>query len=548
MTAAQTELWQTRGIGATRIFVNNRSTDETCEWVKQPSPRAISSQLTWYVDASQVDAEVEGAARVGYAGVAVSEQGTLEAAFRGIPPAHVKTIAAAEAWAIYKVMATTPDRRTIYTDCLSNLSIAQSGYKAATAASNPTARIWGLIFAAADGAIDTYDLQWMPAHKSRCQIGKALKSCGRPITALDWLSNMAVDELAKSAARSCRVPEATRTRVRAAKTAALFWRSRLGRVTHASQNHITTSMNERGEPATTVHRDSEGKPRAVPDSQVDENQQHSTQMKQQPLQPPPPPPPPPPVEERDPWLDTCNIVDTIFRRAISKASKTAYEKAGISRRAQRRLPKKTPRPQQKPSPVNGNNHSVKQRGKKRRSSPGEHEHYCEAPNENYEQQQRRRTPAQSHESERIQKLAAALSRTANEASVLVPQPVIRPSADQQIAAEACYEAQVCPSPISRSMLKQQLVSQLKARRTVQRSTPPSEEGTSLRRTAGTASSAQAQHRGSRAPSRNLTNFAACTNATSKDVLAAIRRLIKPPTTGADYPDSRQRAPPAERSG
>jgi hypothetical protein len=233
-TSAQTELWRTRGIGATRIFIKKCSRNETVEWVKQLGPRADTAKLTWYVDASQMDAEVEGMARFGYAGVAVNEAGELEAAFRGIPPSFVKTIAAAEAWAIYRVMASTPCRKRILTDCLSNFTLARQGQRAATAASNPTARIWNLIFAAADGYIAENDLCWLPAHKARCQIGHALKSDGRPISALDWLGNMAVDELAKSAAKSQRVCNDTRLRMLALYEAAIFWRSRLGRVTQAS--------------------------------------------------------------------------------------------------------------------------------------------------------------------------------------------------------------------------------------------------------------------------------------------------------------------------
>ena len=182
----------------------------------------------------------------------------------------MKTIAAAEAWAIYKVFALTPDRRTVYTDCLSNVNIAYSGCKAATAANNATARIWRLIYCAVDGELAPEQLLWMPAHKARGQIGKALKSDGTAITALDWLGNMAVDELAKSAAKASRSPEIARNRITQARINALGWRCRLGRVTHASQNFPVIRYDDRGEAVPSLRRDSDGKPQAPDKGEADE--------------------------------------------------------------------------------------------------------------------------------------------------------------------------------------------------------------------------------------------------------------------------------------
>ena len=131
---------------------------------------------------------------------------------------------------------------------------------AATAANNPTARIWNLIFAAADGLITDDDLCWMPAHKARCQIGQALRSDGRPISALDWLRNMVVDKLAKSAAKSQRLSTDTKLRMQAIQETAAFWRRRLGRVTHASQNLRHSYIDETGALRSCTRRDSDGKP------------------------------------------------------------------------------------------------------------------------------------------------------------------------------------------------------------------------------------------------------------------------------------------------
>ena len=97
-THEQLELWRTRGIGGTRVFTPPRQTDPTIQWLKPIPNRVLFHKLDWYVDASQIDASTEEAARFGVGAVAVSQSGELVAAVRAVPPACVKSIPSAEAW------------------------------------------------------------------------------------------------------------------------------------------------------------------------------------------------------------------------------------------------------------------------------------------------------------------------------------------------------------------------------------------------------------------------------------------------------------------
>ena len=206
-TNNQVELWRTRGIGGIRVFAPHKHDNPVIEWIRELADHELPELIDWYVDASQIDARTEAAVRFGIGAVAVNRNGDLVAAMRGIPPRHVKSIPAAEAWAISVVLQATPARRQLYTDCKSNLSIIARGREWATSAKRANARIWSSIFMALDDdAAAASSIKWLPAHKTRAQVGTALKSDSTPINIVDWMANMAADELAKSAAHSVRLP------------------------------------------------------------------------------------------------------------------------------------------------------------------------------------------------------------------------------------------------------------------------------------------------------------------------------------------------------
>ena len=260
-TQHQRELWQTRGLGGTRVFVPQRQEEEHIEWLKQVPDDAVYHELDWYVDASQIDARTESAARFGIGAVAVNTRGDLVAAMRAVPPRRVASIPSAEAWAISAVLQATPARRTVYTDCKSNLAILAKGKQWATDGKRASARTWQSIFHSLDddqSAIDA--IVWMPAHKTRAQVGTVNNSNGLPINIVDWMGNMAADELAKSAAHSVRVPAHIIRKLEDVEAAAAYWRCMLGETTYKSQNFPVQTTMPDGTVAMTVKRDSDGKP------------------------------------------------------------------------------------------------------------------------------------------------------------------------------------------------------------------------------------------------------------------------------------------------
>ena len=221
------------------MFVKPRDDSAKVNWLRHPAGHTPFHQLDWYIDASQIDAGEEAVAiRFGVAAVAVNSIGELEAAVYATPPDFIRSIPAAEAWGLWLVLSTTPARRRVFTDCRANLSLLVAGRDRTTSAKNKAARVWSDIFHALDEPqiTDPSWLVWVPAHTSRQRIGEAFRSDGSKLSALDWLANMAVDELAKHAAHSVRADATTLVKLKATWANATFHRCRLAAVTHDSQN------------------------------------------------------------------------------------------------------------------------------------------------------------------------------------------------------------------------------------------------------------------------------------------------------------------------
>ena len=292
----------------------------------------------------------------------------------------------------------------------------------------------------------------MPAHKTRGQIGKALKSDGSAITSLDRLGNMAVDELAKSAARASRVPELTRNRAMEARSNALAWRSRLGRVTYASQNFPVVNYNSLGEPVPTVRRDSDGKPQA-PDNAS------SSDGTQQCAQPQPPRSQPMPANDES-WTSTCGIMDKIFNRAPLVAKRIAIARAEMVSTAKRLTTTRGRRLQQ-----------CKKQSRKQQDR-------------NQQQPQasrcadvyRKKWPARflaRQSSDAISSIAPSgafkQQRQADAVALCISAsehicPRERPASPPRKRAKACSGEQACEQPMQRIAFVQQLTSQIRARR------------------------------------------------------------------------------------
>ena len=254
------ELLITRGVAMVRIPPSTPSCDGLVEWLVRDREATDESSWTWYIDGSLIDNEHESTARLGVGIVAVSSDGSLRAAARARTPPWVRTIPAAEAWALWVVLASTVHRGKIITDCMGNVHKMRNGKQWATAPNRVSARIWTDIFNALDGEEKCDWLTWMPAHCTVAEAAKKRKSDGSAVTLTDLRANDAADALAKSAAMSHRAPERVRKTIARSRRTIKYGRALLGRVTYASQNHEVRTMNTDGEVVTSVIRDSQGKP------------------------------------------------------------------------------------------------------------------------------------------------------------------------------------------------------------------------------------------------------------------------------------------------
>ena len=259
----QKEAWQTRGLGAVRIFTPQPAVEGSLVWIK-PFPDDVPfHSTTWFTDASMIDADIPAGARFGATAIAVNDtSGELLAAAFGNPPARVSSIAAAEAWALTIATSTTPCRERLVTDCQSLLKIANRGHKIIQDSRLKNARVWAQIMSSQDSNEEHSRpwLEWVPAHRSRADVNRLLKPDGSKLTELEWWCNHTVVLLAKAAANKARLPAATRQKILSHQAAAMHWRATLGSTTMASQRFQVTETHPDGSVSTRLIRDSDGKP------------------------------------------------------------------------------------------------------------------------------------------------------------------------------------------------------------------------------------------------------------------------------------------------
>ena len=263
MSADKARLWTTRGLGAFRIPIPAVNEKEWLSWIRKIDDATDEKQLTWYVDASQIDSESQFTRRFGFGMVAIDQLGRLKAAALGSPPDYVQTIAQAEAHAIAMVLCNTASRAGIVTDCQSNTTLLQGGLQAATNGKKRAARTWRIIANAVDWDDDAINLRWMPAHTAWANIPKGNGTpTGKPghISRIDWQCNRAVDLLAKIAAAKLRTDWATRNKLHKSRIYTKSVRCRLGAVTWASQSITQPTTLDDGTTRMTTKRDSVGKP------------------------------------------------------------------------------------------------------------------------------------------------------------------------------------------------------------------------------------------------------------------------------------------------
>ena len=250
-------LMESQGLFLLRARIVKQRPGGWFRWLKQPAGD-VPDSATWYVDGSLLDGPSKVLSVTGYSIVVVAEDGQLLGCAHGAPPSWVTSAGAAEAYALYKVLALNPFVPRIVTDCLGVLHTLCRGPHDAVAANRANARLWKLIGGCLDGTTwqeAAKSVTWMPAHGSRAVIGTALKSDGTAVTARDWRSNRLADALAKAAAARFRVPHDARhvvkTALRAYEHAAMV----AGMVTHASNNHYVSTTTPDGAYAHRKRRD-----------------------------------------------------------------------------------------------------------------------------------------------------------------------------------------------------------------------------------------------------------------------------------------------------
>ena len=100
------------------------------------------------------------------------KEGEVVGLARGVPPPHVTSIPATEAWALaMAVDQVDVGTALFYTDCKSVRTLARKGSRAALA-TQINARIWCTTLARTDGTPPK--MEWVPAHLSKEQVGRAV--------------------------------------------------------------------------------------------------------------------------------------------------------------------------------------------------------------------------------------------------------------------------------------------------------------------------------------------------------------------------------------
>ena len=187
--ARRHDLLLTRGLLALSIPRPPQQEEVALKWISDP-PYVSRSDLRWYTDGSQKYGNLWELKRTGCAVVVVSTAGDLVAFGHAIPPAWVRTAAAAELWAVMIVLMANLAPPVIVTDCLSILEAAKIGTTKTTSPSRMLAQIWAQIAVTLDAdvcsLIASGHLLWMPAHGPVSAIGRAVRSDGCTVTAVDW--------------------------------------------------------------------------------------------------------------------------------------------------------------------------------------------------------------------------------------------------------------------------------------------------------------------------------------------------------------------------
>ena len=220
---------------------------ESFQWIVEPSTFVEDASV--YLDGSVFDGPGLDFAVCGWSAVIVKD-GEVVGIARGTPPRYVRTIPAAEAWALAMAVGEVHHSSAkFYTDCQSVKTIARKGARRATTGSQTNARTWGITFGRTDGC--TPLVEWIPSHLTEQAVGKQRIGDGTLFTHEQWRMNQIADKHAKEAAISVRHPaeDVSRRKIEGMKVATLAdW---IGRATFAANNGSGEGLRD----TTAVRRD-----------------------------------------------------------------------------------------------------------------------------------------------------------------------------------------------------------------------------------------------------------------------------------------------------
>ncbi len=160
------------------------------------------------------------------------------AAAYGTTPAWIRSMPAAEAWALLMATKVAAPSSPYVTDCLENVRTLHKGPTWAVAPSRPQARVWSMLMMVFDTEQDRQAVVWMPSHLGLCASDRR-KSDGTLVTRLDIRANAMADALAKRGASLHRVPSHVRRIVTESRDAAWWIARAVGFATWAANNNGT---------------------------------------------------------------------------------------------------------------------------------------------------------------------------------------------------------------------------------------------------------------------------------------------------------------------
>ena len=231
------KLGLSRGLCPTpNLLVRNEEDYDTFLWHVRPRGD-IPVGASVFTDGSLIDASWESYQALGWAFIAIDDDGEILAAAFGVPPKWVDSIQGAELWAVRMALQSVLLPNKLYTDCQEVQRGVCRGVAWAQSARRRYSRIWSALYVDLDEGAQAETIQWMPAHTSASSVDAARCSDGTVLSETMRCANAIVDLLAKQAtdaiAISQRMREGLEARFAKAKDLAIF----VGRLTFAAGAH-----------------------------------------------------------------------------------------------------------------------------------------------------------------------------------------------------------------------------------------------------------------------------------------------------------------------